>query len=76
MVNLTENQLQDFSSFIYQFVVQYLIPSFEQEGRVGEGEKEMIKMIASVTSVAAAAAYTYLKNIEDSSNSQKSPFGS
>lgn len=57
--------MQDFSAFIYQFVVQYLTPSIEQEGNLGDGEKELIKMMASVSSVAAAAAYTYLKQVED-----------
>lgn len=64
MVQLTEDQMQDFSAFVYQFVIQYLTPSLEQEGNLGAGEKELIKMMASVSSVAVAAAYTYLRQIE------------
>ncbi len=74
MISLTEEQLQDLASFVYQFIIQHLIPSLEQEKPLTEQDKEVIRMMAAACSMSAPAAITYLNNLEAAGHFRKSPF--
>ena len=65
MQKLTNEQLQDMSSFVYNFVVNNLVTSIQKQGELTEDQKEILSIAASASSVAAAAACMYLQNMED-----------
>ena len=67
---LTNEQLQDMSSFVYNFVVNNLLTSIQKQGELSENMKEILSVAASASSVAVAAACMYVQNMEDG----KSPF--
>ena len=66
---LTNEQLQDMSSFVYNFVVNNLVTSIQKQGELTENQKEILSIAASASSVAAAAACMYLQNMEDGKSS-------
>lgn len=64
MKKLTQDELQDMSAFVYEFVSKSLTASLEEQTVLGDTTREVIKLAASASSIAAAATYTYLEQLE------------
>lgn len=65
MKRLTNEQLQDMSSFVGGFVTEHLTKSLQEQRPLTKSEKEILELAAAASAVAVAAAYLYIKDIED-----------